>query len=98
MSIDFEKQVSKIIPLIESADGYLDCEKLIINNIREQLANGVTNPDVEGYLKKLHHYFDQQIIKKQSTAGCINYGYAAGFVNTLITTPYWRSWINATKL
>ena len=98
MSINFEKEVSKIIQTIEEADGYLDCEKIIIKNIREQLANAETDAAIEGYLKKLHHYLSDKISKNQATTDCSNFRYASGFVSTLITTPYWHSWINTINL
>jgi flagellin-specific chaperone FliS len=98
MSINFEKEVSKIIQTIEEADGYLDCEKIIIKNIREQLANAATGEAIEDYLKKLHEYLGDKILKNQATTDCSNYRYASGFVSTLISTPYWHSWINTINL
>lgn len=98
MSIDFEKEVSKIIQQIESADGRLDCEKIISKNIREQLANAATGVSIDGYLKKLHEYLVEKILENQFTTDCSNYKYAASFVSTLITTSYWHSWINTLNL
>lgn len=98
MSINFEQEVLKIIQPIESADGYLECEKIIIKHIREQLANAATGAAIEDYLKKLYHYLDEKISKNQATTDCSNYRYASGFVSTLISTPYWHSWINTINL
>jgi len=45
------------------------------------------------YLKKLSACFDKKIEANQDNADCTNYRYTAGFLNTLLKMPYWRSWM-----
>jgi hypothetical protein len=98
MPIDFENEVLKITNQLKFADGYLDCEILIIHEIKQQIIDGFTFADIEECLKKLKIYFDEQILKNKTTTDCTNYRYAVGFVNTLINTPYWHSWIKTINL
>ena len=95
--INFEKEVSELTNQLKSADGYLDCEKVIINNLKKQLKDGFEVSDIEVYLEKLPKYFDDSIAKNKTLPG-INYKYANCFVNTLITAPYWHSWIKTIKV
>lgn len=98
MIIDFDNETKEIISDLKLADGYLDCEKVIIYNIKKHLANGFPVSVIEGYLKKLMQYFEDLIVTNKNSADCTNYRYAVGFVNTLISTPYWHSWIKTTIL
>lgn len=98
MIIDFEHEKEEVFSRLKGAADYLDCEKVIIYNIRKQLVNGFSDSVIESYLKKLLQYFKDLIGKNKDTLDCANYRYAAGFVNTLIATPYWHSWIKTTIL
>lgn len=98
MKIDIQYEISELTPKLESAKGYLECERVIINNIRKQIKNGFDDDSIAEFLKKLLSYFIEKVAATKQTNECINYRYAKGFVNTLITTPYWRSWIKTINI
>lgn len=98
MKINIEYEISELTPKLESANGYLESERVIINNIRKQVEKGFDDESIADFLKKLLTYFTDKVAATKQTNQCINYRYAKGFVNTLITTPYWRSWINTINI
>jgi len=98
MIIDFEKETDEIIAKLKHVEGYLDCEKVILNNIKKHVEKGFSDTLIEDYMKKLFLYFEELIKSTKDIADCINYRYSEGFLNTLISTPYWRSWIKTTNL
>ncbi len=98
MLIKFENEAAEIVSQLKLADGYLDCEKVIIYNIRKQLKNEILGSDVEKYLINLKAYLDIEVINHQTVDDYRNYRYASAFLNTLITIPYWHSWINTINL
>ena len=95
MAINIDKELNEMIASLKPAEGYLDCEKVIIVNIKKHLANKVAVPDLEDYLKKLMQHFENLVAENENFDDNINYRYASQFLNTLITTPYWKSWIHA---
>lgn len=98
MKINLEYEISELMPDLKSAKGYLECEWLIINNIRKHIKNGFDDESIAEFLKQLLSFFLEKIAATKQTNECINYRYARGFVNTLITTPYWRSWIKTINI
>lgn len=98
MKIDFEYEINVLEPQLKSATGYLECERVIINNIRKHTKKGVDDDSIADFLKNLLKYFIEKIEATKQTNDCINYRYAKSFVNTLVTTPYWRSWIKTIKI
>ena len=96
MKIDFGLEVSKLTVDLKSADGYLDCETIVLADIKRQLQNKIAVHTIESYLKQLQKYFeDKSVINRGSEEG-VNYKYAAGFLKTINDTPYWHSWAKTT--
>lgn len=98
MEINIDHALSELVPGLTSAKGYLECEQVIINQIRKHLKNGFAEENIAEYLKALLNDLNKKITATQQTMDCINYRYARGFVNSLITTPYWRSWIKSINI
>lgn len=98
MKIDFEYEINVIEPQLKLAKGYLECEKIIINNIRKHTIKEFDDDSIAEFLKKLLSYFAIKVEATKQTNDCINYRYAKSFVNTLVATPYWRSWIKTIKI
>lgn len=96
MNIDFENEVSDLTGDLKLADSYLDCETIVLANIKMHIANGISIPEIENYLKKLQSYLEDKMVINKGHAVAVNYKYAAGFLNTIIATPYWHSWIRTT--
>ena len=92
MPIEFDAEINEITDKLEQVEGYLDCEKVIIQNIRKQLQNEQTDENIILYLKKLSNWFEKKMAT-QVNADSTNYRYAAGFVDTLLKMPYWKSWM-----
>lgn len=93
MSIDFDVETIEIANKLKLVEGYLDCEKIIIHNIKKQLDKGFDDEKIIVYLKKLSVFLSNKIESNQGNADCSNYRYAAAFVETLLKMPYWRSWM-----
>ena len=94
--INFEFEVKEFIVALKQANGYLDCENIVIHNIKKHVSNGITATNIESYLKNLREYFEDKTVINKGNADCVNYRYAAAFLNTIIATPYWHSWIKTT--
>jgi len=93
MGIDFDYEVSEMTPHLQQAEGYLECEKVIVNNVRNHVIKGFDDKVITNYLEKLSTYYKHRIKTSQNTSDCTNYRYVEGFINTLLKIPYWRSWI-----
>lgn len=93
MTINFDVETSEINSKLKQVEGYLDCEKIIIHNIKKNLDNGFDEEYIIVYLKKLSVFFYEKIDANQGKADCSNYRYAVGFVETLLKMPYWKSWM-----
>lgn len=94
--INFEFETKEIIATLKEADGYLDCENVIIHNIKKHVINGIEIIDIERYLKELHKYFQDKAVINKGNVLSVNYTYATSFLHTVIATPYWHSWIRTT--
>jgi len=93
MAIDFDMETIEIDNKLKQVEGYLDSEKVIINNIKKQLEKGSDDEKIIDYLKKLSVFLCKKNESNQGNADCSNYRYAAGFVDTLLKMPYWKSWM-----
>ncbi len=92
--INFEIESLKVADKLKQVSGYLECENVVIRNIKQLVVAGNGVPNIEVYLKKLLSYFENQMGQNTNYKDSINYLHAATFVRTLITTPYWHSWIS----
>ncbi|MCW3091353.1 MAG: hypothetical protein JWP81_2422 [Ferruginibacter sp.] len=95
MTILLENETKEIIKGIKLADSYLDCERVIINNIKKHFKNGHKAAVIEDYCKKLKQSLEEKARGEKGNSQCINYDYAVGFLNTLIVSAYWHTWIMA---
>jgi len=98
MRIDFDYEISEMTPNLQRAEGYLECEKVIVNNVRKHVIRGLDDKVITNYLAKLSTYFKDRIKTLQHTGNCTNYRYVEGFINMLIKMPYWRIWIKTIGL
>lgn len=93
MKIDFNYEVSELTGDLKSADGYLDCETIVLANIKRQLQNKIAVHSIESYLKQLQKYFEDKSAINKGSEESVNYRYAAGFLKTINDTPYWHHWV-----
>ena len=98
MAIDSDNELNKITTLLNQAEGYLDCEKVVIHNLKKHLDNGNSDESIIEYLNKLSIGLTKKTEIDQLSADCTNYRYAAGFIDTLLKMPYWRSWMQTIKM
>ncbi len=94
--INFEQESKEISTDLKSAEDYLGCEHIIIDNIKKQLVAGVEINTVAGFLQKLQNFIEDKTGKNVNDDSNTNFKYATGILKTLNTTPYWQSWIKAT--
>jgi hypothetical protein len=55
MKIDLEYQVSKLTSELKVADGYLECEAIVLANIKKQTDKNIAIIFIEGHLKKMNN-------------------------------------------
>ena len=78
MKIDFEYEISEMSPDLQLTEGYLECEKVIVNNLRKHIIKGFDDKTIVNYLEKLSAYFKDRIKTSQNTSNCTNYRYVEG--------------------
>ena len=93
MTIDFNTEMKEVVDQLRHVEGYLDCEKIIIQNIKNQFARGNTDENVIVYLKNQTAWFIKAIDSNQQHAYCTNLRFAGGFVDLLLRMPHWKSWM-----
>lgn len=92
MKIDFEYEISEMTPDLQLAEGYLECEKVIVNNLRKHIIKGFDDKTIVNYLEKLSAYFKDRIRHHKTPVIVLITG-SGRIINTLIKMRYWRSWI-----
>ncbi len=97
MKHDFETEVRALTGQLNNADGYLECEAIILANMQKPAGTNNSITFIVSYLKILQKYFQYKALIDKDNDECINYKYAVGFLNSVIATPYWHSWIRATN-
>jgi hypothetical protein len=97
MQTNFENKIPVITNELQHANSYLESEKLVISTVKEQIKDGVPMTVIDENLKKLYAHINKLIMQKNTIGESINFKYAAACLNTLITTPYWHSWIEIVK-
>jgi hypothetical protein len=97
MIINFESDIQELSTGLKKVEGYLACERLIIQNIQKYIEKGFDDPIIENYLKKVSLHIEDIITVNHGTSDCTNYRYAGGFLNFLFRTPCWGHWINTIK-
>lgn len=96
MKLIFDDEVNELNGELKLADGYLECEAIILANIKKHVDKNIPTVFIEGYLKRLHKYFEDKEVINRGNKHCVNYKYAGGFLHTIISTPYWHSWVSTT--
>lgn len=98
MKVNFENEAKDLITKLRSADGYLECEKLIIGFTEKYLVDGKLPQDMGATLKKLLNYIQELVATGKNSTDCINFGYATGYLTTLVESPHWYSWIDTSMV
>jgi len=83
---------------LKKAEGYLACEKIMIQNIKSQAVNGSDDVSIEKYLETLSSHIEGLIAVHQGGSDCTNYMYAGGFLNILLRTPCWKNWVKTIEM
>ena len=52
MKINYDYEVIELTSNLKLADGYLNCETIVLANIKKHFANEISIPVIESYLKK----------------------------------------------
>ena len=91
--IVIDKETKAMLIELKNANGYLDCENIIIKNLRKHDNNRVSIMTIESYLKELLKYIEDKTVINRGNADCENYTYAAGFLRSIIATPYFERWV-----
>lgn len=98
MRLDFDSETMEITNKLKQVEGYLECEKIVIHNIKKHLDHGSNDENVIEYLKKISAWFDEKILTDLHNVDCTNYRYAAGFIDILLKMPHWKNWINTMEI
>ena len=94
MPINFYYEIQHVTYKLKKVEGYLACEKVIINNIKKHLDMECSDLILEAYLKELSNHIEHLTESTKNIDNCINYKFASGFINTLLKMPLWKSWLN----
>ena len=92
--MNFTSETEQIADDLKLVNGYLACEKIILNNIIKRFEFGLNDASIEHYLKELVTHLEFIIETGKETNSHINYRFAVGFINTLLRVPAWRKWVN----
>jgi hypothetical protein len=98
MPIDFQSETKELINNLNGIAGYLDCEKILLHNIRKHIANGVDDTIIIDFLKQARDDFDGMIKDNQSKSDCTNFRFASGFIDVFLKIPNWKAWIRTINL
>lgn len=96
--MNFTSENEQIANELKLANGYLACEKIILNNILKRFEFGLDDASIENYLKELVTHLEIIIETGKESNFHINYRFAAGFINTLLKVPAWREWVNTIEI
>jgi hypothetical protein len=97
MPLHFDHEAQQIKAKLKLVDGYVACESIVVKNVLKHVENGIDDIRIEKYLKELSVYLQQTGTASDNT-GRTNFGYAIGFVNTLLKRPAWTSWIKTIEI
>jgi hypothetical protein len=75
MIIDFDTEKQKIISGLKMANGYMDCEMIISNNINQYHYKGISDASIEAHLRKLQKYLNEEIVINKDPYDCIRFKY-----------------------
>lgn len=98
MHIDIDCEKKLITEALKQVSGYQDCERIIIQRIRKQLENGADDSSMEDYLKSIASHLEISTAVGGDANVQMNYRYVIGFINTLLRTPSWRSWMQTIQV
>ncbi len=90
---NLEDKISSITTQLEVANDYLDSERIIVKDIKKEMNAGTPIPSIRDYLQKLSAHMSSRLSKTSKPSVQANYKYAIACIKTLVTTPYWHSWI-----
>lgn len=96
--MNFTSENEQIADDLKLANGYLACEKIILNKIIKHFEFGLDDASIENYLKELVTYLELIIETGKEANFHINYRFAVGFINTLLRVPAWRKWVNTIEM
>ena len=95
--IKTEQNMAAITSRLESANDYLEAEKVIVDNLKAQFDAGVAMSTLDENLLKLNAHINTISSKSASPVSMVNYNYAKACLNTLISVPFWHGWIRTLK-
>lgn len=93
MIIDFETEMAEIIQNLNKAEGYLDCEKVVIFTIKKHIGRELADEHIIQFLERVADYFNNMIKDCQGNTDCTRYRFAGGFIDVLLKMPNWKSWL-----
>lgn len=82
MKNDFENEASEIIGKLKLSDGYLECEKVVIENMKKQLATGYSIAVMEAYLINLLNFFREHAKQMKEVPMAQNTGMSKRLLKT----------------
>jgi hypothetical protein len=91
MIIDVHTETQEITGQLKRVEGYPDCERIVIANIKKHLERGFDEVCIKFYLDRLAVAFEKQIAVSHNDPTHANYMYAAGVVNILLKTARWKT-------
>ncbi|MBS1564283.1 MAG: hypothetical protein JST39_07825 [Bacteroidetes bacterium] len=95
----YDREITVIIESLQKVEGYLACERIIIQNIKKQADCGLDDKRIEDYLLGLSAHLDQKMVEEsRRNAESTNLKYASGFLSIVLKTPSWSSWVKTIEI
>lgn len=91
--IDIEQETGLIKEALHQVSGYMDCEKIAIRHIHKQVENGFSDTCILDYLQAVIGHLERATEATRDANIQLNYRFVIGFINTLLRTPSWKSWM-----
>ncbi len=98
MKTDVAQEAAAMEPEITKAEDYLSCEKVLINNIKKHLLEGMDDAALQAYAAAMAEHYDTKTRALQHNRVCVNYRYASAFLHALRAAPHLANWIRTTNL
>jgi Ni,Fe-hydrogenase III component G len=98
ITMDMNAEKEQLSEALRHISGYVDCERIIIRQIRKQVEKGLADAVIESYLKSLASHLEATIDTCGDANVQMNYRYVIGFVNTLLRAPSWKNWMQTIEV
>lgn len=85
--------VQEVTDRLKAANGYVACENILIEQLLHLSNEGLTKTEKELFMKTLMAHLEEIIASPDHLPWQINLRFAHGFIQLLLRTTQWESWL-----